>query len=284
MKVLIVFSSRLETDANFWRSLIVFNRPENVNGDGRLYVFNGKNYCYNNDWVFSELGDKIKEVIDTENGGNEYAVLFHTQCDDELQKLITVCSGINISIFRKFSTGLGLFNTHIQPLRANLQGGFSVLWEKLQENEITEKNPEEGTKAHARILAKYICNHNCNNVISYLKTPIEKLEGGFAPESENAKKTILDFGKDLVEKYYYNSMSLFEKIVKMFPNNPEICKIPGKLVEAKEKYTVIYREVESTDNNSNEVIVNNGQTIIRLHQETIDILEKEVLQNGEEDL
>ena len=281
MKVLIVFSSHLGSDERFWHRLTGFNTSRNVNGGGMLYVFNGKEYHCDGRLKVSALKDEIKKIIDKENDINEYAVLLHTQVDADLLELIEACNGINVSIFKKFSTNDDLFKDSVQPLDLNLQESFSELWEKLQEIDIAERTPEEGTKAHARKSAEYISDHNCSNVISYLSVPIEKLKSDIALDRENAKKTILEFGKDFVKKYYNNSMSKFEQLIKVFPDNTEINEIPGKLAEANEKYADMYDKAERPDNNSNKVIVENGQMIMRLHQETIDILKKEVLQNGE---
>ena len=61
-------------------------------------------------------------------------------------------------------------------------------------------------------------------------------------------------------------------------------KIPGTLAEAMDEYASIYRKAEEGDDISNEIIIKNWQTIIELHKETIDILEREVLKDGEGNL
>ncbi|MBT5303478.1 MAG: hypothetical protein HON76_05430 [Candidatus Scalindua sp.] len=285
MKVLIVFSSPMGTDRGKWEGLTNF-KPTKVGVDGLFIAYDGQDrkYSNNEEWNLSTLRDEINSIVGNEDDGNEYIVLLHTQDDDDLQVLEEVCVGTKTSILKKFSTNDDLYDDYIRKLDVNSAESFNKLWYKLQEKEIDEKIPVEGTKTHARKSAEYISNHNCSNIISYLKIPIEKLKDDIALDRENAKKTILDFGEDLVKKYYNNSIRQFERLIKVFPDNPEINKIPGLLTEAKEKYAIMYEKAKCAYNDFNKVIVENGQIVIQLHQETIDILKKEVLQNGEEDL
>jgi len=284
MKVLIVFSSHLGSDEKFWQRLTDFNTSRNVDGGGILYVFNGKEYHGDGRWKISALKDEIKIIIDKENDISEYAVLLHTQVDADLLELIEACDVINVLIFKKFSTYDDLFKNSLQPLDLNSPESFNKLWKKLKEDEVNGKAPMKGAEAEAKKLAEYISNHNCKRVIRHLKIPIGVLKRDTGLDRKNGRETILDYGKDFVQEYCRSSMCEYMKILKVFPDNPEINKIPEKLADANERYATIYDKAKTHDNNSNKVIVENGQIIIRLHEEIIDILKKEVLQNREEDL
>jgi hypothetical protein len=286
MRVLIVFSSFMGTDVDDWGKITNFQKPVNVNKDGKLFVFNGKDKKYydNKKWKFSELKKEINNIINCENGDNQYVVLLHTKKPEYLEKLKETCSELNVSTFKRFSTAGDLWKKYILPLIRVIRGeqnNFSKLWKKLQEKDAVEKTPVKMMKAEAREAANHICDHNCSNAITYLSIRINELKGSIDSKSKNAKKKILDFGKDYANNIYEDSIDQLVKIKKIFTNNPEINKIPRLLAGAKKKYAIMYEKAKCTDNDSNKVIVENGQTVIQLHQETIDILKKEVLQNGE---
>lgn len=149
---------------------------------------------------------------------------------------------------------------------------------KKTSNEILDKKSLK-TLAEEKIRALI---HDCDNGMTYLSIPINKILNVSDSESVNeGKKTIMEFGKDFVEKKMKLFASMKSIIEKVFHKNKKILKIPDMLEEAEANYKLLCKETErnALDRKSSKVIVENGQNIVRLLQEIENIL-REVSQNG----
>ena len=203
MKVLIVFSSDAGSDESFWNKLTGFQNPTNVNGCGKLYVFNGKNknYCDNEEWIFDALRKETENIINEENGSNEFTVLLHTQSDHDLQALKKVCKDTNISIFKKFSTNDDLYYDFIIKLAVNSPEDFNRLCSKLQE----DKTNTDYLKTLFGHCNSYVSNENATMLHDFFANYTDFNDTNIWKELK-AKK--IDEESDV----YKNIKALFENI------------------------------------------------------------------------
>jgi len=283
MQIIIVFSSTGFPEYDqVWQPLIDDTGYILVNDSGdKIYAFDGKSLLEDDVWDTNELSRIISVIINNDNNDGEYVVMLHSRTIPEA--LTRRFSDIR---FKKYSRADGEFySKYIGSFNSdNKQNCFDQLWNELNKNKSAVKEPMKGTKAYTRELTKYLVIHDCDNVITGLSVQIDALKKDSGSSKRNGKEIVLEYQKDFVKVKYKRAISAYNEIIRVFPDNPEINKIPGKLAEAMDKYASIYRKVDEGDDISNEIIIKNWEMIKGLHKETIDILEREVLKNGEENL
>lgn len=150
-------------------------------------------------------------------------------------------------------------------------------------NQKTKKKPldEQSLKTLAEEKIRALI-HDCDNGITYLSIPINKILNVSDSESvSEGQKTIREFGKDFVTKKVKLFASAKSIIEEAFHKNKKILKIPDMLEEAAANYKLLCKQTERSilDRKSSKVIVENGQNIVRLLQEIKNIL-REVRLNG----
>ena len=283
MRIIIVFSSTGFPEYDqVWQPLIDDTGyiPVNDSGD-KIYAFDGKSLLEDDVWDTNELSRIISVIINNDNNDGEYVVMLHSRAIHEA--LTRRFSDIR---FKKYSRAdSGFYSKYIGSFNSdNKQNCFDQLWNELNKNKTAVKEPKKGTKAYVRELTKYLVIHDCDNVITGLSVQIDALKKDSGSSKRNGKEIVLEDQKDFVKVKYKRAISAYNEIIRVFPDNPEMNKIPGTLAEAMDEYASIYRKAEEGDDISNEIIIKNWQTIIELHKETIDILEREVLKDGEGNL
>ena len=284
MRLIIVFSSpNFPEYDEVWHRLIDQCRGYIKVNDScdKIYVYDGHNeeYRLEGKWKTGKLIEEIDNII-TNNNNCECVIMLH---DRNIPKALT--TRFPKRRFQRYShTGSKFYENYIEPFRnGDKQSCFDSLWKELHKNKSAENTPKKGTKAHTRWLVENVIIHDCDNAITYLSIPINKILNDVnSNTSKEGQQTILDFGEDFIAKkviYYASVKSIIEDA---FPKkNNKVSKIPRMLNDAEERYKVICKEAKKRilDRNSSKVIVDNGQNIIRLLQETKNIL-NEVISNG----
>jgi hypothetical protein len=284
MRIIIVFSSPNHDEFDIWQPLIDDNSgyiPVNDSSD-KIYAFDGheNRYRANGVWMTENLINEINKIIEDNNNCECACILHDYAIPDGLTSSFTDIR------FKSYSRADSEFySKYIESFNSdNKQNCFDQLWDELHKKQAVVEAPKKGTKAYARKLTKYHIIHDCDNVITCLSVQIDALKKDSGSSKRNGKEIVLEYQNDFVKVKYERAISAYNEIVRVFPDNPEINEIPGKLANAMDKYASIYRKAEEGDDISNKIIIKNWEMIKGLHKETIDILEKEVLKNGEENL
>ena len=283
MRIIIVFSSPNHEEFDIWRPLIDDTSgyiPVNESGD-KIYAFDGRSLLEGDVWDTNTLSRIISNIINNDNNDCEYVVMLHSR---EIPENFT--TQYSNTKFKKYSRAdREFYNKYIGSFNSdNKQNCFDQLWDELNKKKCAVKAPKKGTKAYARELTKYHIIHDCDNVITCLSVQIDALKKDSGSSMRNGREIVLEYQKNFVKVKYKRAISAYNETIRVFPDNPEINKIPGKLAKAMDKYASIYCKAEEGDDIPNEIIIKNWQMIIELHNETITILKKEVLKNGEEAL